>query len=138
PRLDEPSDEDSEDSDEHLRPSRRGSRRRLSLSSALPAQLKGNTLGLFGPRHPLRLGLFRSFHAGHIDPLIFLLIILDAVVLTIQASKSVWDHPRPAKGYFHTWEDAVLFILFCIFTLECMARIIVSGLALNSESWIEL
>jgi len=107
------------------------------MNTAIPLQLKGKTLGIFGPRHPLRLGLFRLFHSGHVDPLIFLLIILDAVVLTIQSSKSVWDFPRPTKGYFHTWEDWALFILFCIFTVECVARIIVSGLVLNSISWLD-
>jgi hypothetical protein len=86
------------------------------MTNTIPLQLKGKTLGIFGPRHPIRLGLFRLFHSGHIDPLIFLLIILDAVILTIQSSRSVWDFPRPTKGYFHSWEDWGLFILFSIFT----------------------
>ncbi|PLW08520.1 hypothetical protein PCANC_24286 [Puccinia coronata f. sp. avenae] len=107
---------------------------RLSMTNTIPLQLKGKTLGIFGPRHPIRLGLFRLFHSGHIDPLIFLLIILDAVILTIQSSRSVWDFPRPTKGYFHTWEDWGLFILFSIFTVESVARIIVSGLVINSDS----
>ncbi|EFP81922.2 uncharacterized protein PGTG_08171 [Puccinia graminis f. sp. tritici CRL 75-36-700-3] len=128
---------DSEEDEGSPSNTNRNSLKRLSLSSTIPLQLKGKTLGLFGPRHPIRLGLFRLFHSGHIDPLIFLLIILDAVVLTIQSSKSVWDFPRPTKGYFHTWEDWALFILFCIFTVESVARIIVSGLAFNSISWLD-
>ncbi|KAA1080749.1 calcium channel protein [Puccinia graminis f. sp. tritici] len=55
---------------------------RNSLSRTIPLQLKGKTLGLFC-----------LFHSGPIDPLIFLIIILDAIVLTIQSSKSVWDFP---------------------------------------------
>lgn len=133
PRFSE-SDDDQQTSQNS---NNRASSIRLSMNTAIPLQLKGKTLGIFGPRHPLRLGLFRLFHSGHVDPLIFLLIILDAVILTIQSSKSVWDSPRPTKGYFHTWEDWALFILFCIFTVECVARIIVSGLVLNSISWFD-
>ncbi|KAH9459057.1 hypothetical protein Pst134EA_019208 [Puccinia striiformis f. sp. tritici] len=123
---------DSEDDEDSFANANRNSHSRLSMNNTTPLQLKGRTLGIFGPRHPIRLGLFRLFHSGHIDPLIFLLIILDAVVLTIQSSKSVWDFPRQPKGYFHTWEDWVLFVLFCIFTAESLARIIVSGLIQNS------
>ena len=58
------------------------------------------------------------------EPGILLLIILNAVVLFIQASvshalPSTWpdDTPPPSvSGYFHHWEDYVLFVLFCLFT----------------------
>lgn len=96
-------------------------------------QLRGHTLGIFGPRNPLRLSLFYLFKSTLVEPLIFLLIILDGVVLTMQSSKSVWDFPRPTKGYFHTWEDYALFSLFSIFTFEMIARIIVSGFVLNDD-----
>ncbi|EGG06060.1 uncharacterized protein MELLADRAFT_48591 [Melampsora larici-populina 98AG31] len=96
-------------------------------------QLRGHTLGIFGPRNRFRLSLFYLFKSTIVEPLIFLLIILDGVVLTIQSSKSVWDFPRPSKGYFHTWEDYALFSLFCIFTFEMMARIVVSGFVLNDD-----
>lgn len=80
------------------------------------AQLRGRTLGIFGPRNKLRLALFQLFKSSFVDPFIFLLIVLNAIILTVQSSKSVWDFPRPTAGYFHEWEDYALFGLFCIFT----------------------
>lgn len=57
------------------------------------------------------------------EPLILILIILNAVVLTIQAFPPLTlpasqnpALPPPVKGYFHTWEDYTLFALFIIFT----------------------
>ena len=57
------------------------------------------------------------------EPGILLLIIVNAVVLFIQASishalPSSWPDGNPppsVSGYFHTWEDYVLFVLFCLF-----------------------
>ncbi|MBW0462341.1 hypothetical protein O181_002056 [Austropuccinia psidii MF-1] len=107
----------------------------LNLNHSNPSpQLRGHTLRFFGPHHPIRLALFRLFHSGFIDPLIFILIIIDAIILTIQSSKSVYEFPRPVKGYFHTWEDLTLFGLFCVFTLEVIARIITCGFIFNHYS----
>ena len=61
------------------------------------------------------------------EPVILLLIILNAVVLTIQAARSTAlpapdDSDSPPlspphiRGYFHTWEDYTLFVLFVLFT----------------------
>ena len=55
------------------------------------------------------------------EPLILVLIIVNAVVLTIQGAKSLTladedAEPPRLKGYFHSWEDYVLFALFIVFT----------------------
>lgn len=61
------------------------------------------------------------------EPLILVLIIFNAVVLTIQAARSATLQapdsgsapsplPTPVKGYFHSWEDFALFVLFILFT----------------------
>lgn len=58
------------------------------------------------------------------EPIILLLIIINGLVLAIQASRphalpEDWPDdspPPPMKGYFHAWEDYVLFVLFCLFT----------------------
>lgn len=57
--------------------------------------------------------------------------MLQVVVQTIQASPDVYEHPRPTKGYFHSWEDWVLFAIFCAFTVEILGRIVVTGLLIN-------
>lgn len=93
--------------------------------------------------------------------MILILIILNAVVLTIQAFGSLTlpasgnpSIPPHIKGYFHTWEDYALFALFIIFTcvhfrlffvlywllnilyynsLEAFARICVNGFLFDPE-----
>ncbi|KAF5368727.1 hypothetical protein D9757_010428 [Collybiopsis confluens] len=104
--------------------------------------IRGRTLGFLGPRNKLRLWLFNWLVHPWTEPLILVLIVLNAVVLTIQASHSltlpddadVGDVlPSPTVGYFHAWEDYVLFALFVIFTLEAFARICVSGFLFDPE-----
>jgi hypothetical protein len=65
------------------------------------------------------------------EPLILVLIVLQVVVLTIQSAPNVYEHPRPTKGYFHSWEDYTLFSIFVFFTVEIAARILVTGLVFN-------
>jgi hypothetical protein len=55
------------------------------------------------------------------------------VILTIQAADPL-NEPRPGNGYFHSWEDFAILALFGIFTLEMLARIVVTGLILDPES----
>lgn len=54
------------------------------------------------------------------EPCILLLIIVNAIVLTIQAAPSASldddDSPPQIRGYFHAWEDYALFVLFVLFT----------------------
>ncbi|GAA6002347.1 calcium channel protein CCH1 [Rhodotorula paludigena] len=106
-------------------------KKRYEEHEKLYRQLRGNTLGWFGPDHRLRQACAKVLTARWTEPIILLLIILQVVVQTIQASPDVYAHPRPTKGYFHTWEDVVLFVVFCIFTVEIVARVIVTGLIIN-------
>ena len=49
------------------------------------------------------------------EPAILVLIIANVVVLAIQASNPL-NAPRIDDGYFHSWEDVVLLVLFAAFT----------------------
>ncbi|KAF8882238.1 Ion transport protein-domain-containing protein [Infundibulicybe gibba] len=108
------------------------------LHKALP--IRGRTLGCLGPESGLRLALYRFLTYEWTEPTILLLIIINAMVLTIQASRSLTlptsdgtSFPPPTRGYFHSWEDYVLFGLFILFTLEAFARICVSGFLFDPE-----
>ncbi|KAH9939624.1 Ion transport protein-domain-containing protein [Epithele typhae] len=108
------------------------------LSKSMP--IRGRTLGFFGPRSRVRLAMYKFLLFPWTEPIILLLIIVNAVVLTIQASRNHAlpedfkdDRPPPLTGYFHRWEDYALFGLFCLFTLESFARICVSGFLLDPE-----
>ncbi|KAJ7019630.1 Ion transport protein-domain-containing protein [Mycena alexandri] len=104
------------------------------LSQSLP--LRGRTLGLFGPHSRIRLACFNLLVYPWTEPIILLLIILNAVLLTIQAARplTLASPPAVVKGYFHTWEDTALFILFILFTLEAFARIVVSGFLFDPDA----
>ncbi|KAJ7726287.1 Ion transport protein-domain-containing protein [Mycena maculata] len=108
------------------------------LAQTLP--IRGRTLGFMGPTNRVRLACFNFLVYPWTEPIILLLIIFNAVVLTIQASRSftLSDPPVQITGYFHSWEDYALFVLFILFTLEAFARIAVSGLLFDPEvrvSW---
>ncbi|KAF9557915.1 high-affinity cell membrane calcium channel [Agrocybe pediades] len=108
------------------------------LKKVLP--IRGRTLGFLGPTSKIRLTLFNFLVHPVTEPLILILIMLNAVVLTIQAFPSLTlptvdgpALPPRVRGYFHSWEDYVLFVLFIVFTLEAFARICVTGFLFDPE-----
>lgn len=92
--------------------------------------LRGKSLGLFGPDNPLRKSLAALLSQWWMEPLILLLILANTVTLVVQAAPSVYAHPRP-DNYFGAIPDYILLTIFGIYTLEILARIIVSGLVIN-------
>ncbi|KAJ7661709.1 Ion transport protein-domain-containing protein [Mycena rosella] len=120
--------DDKKDDDDHL----------PDLAQTLP--IRGRTLGFLGPTNPLRLICFNFLVYPWTEPVILLLIIFNAVVLTIQASRplTLADPPLRVTGYFHAWEDYALFSLFIVFSLEAAARICVSGLLFDPEAFTSL
>ncbi|KAH6905112.1 high-affinity cell membrane calcium channel [Coprinopsis sp. MPI-PUGE-AT-0042] len=110
----------------------------VDLKETLP--IRGRTLCLLGPDSKIRQLLYRFLVHHWTEPAILLLIILNAVVLTFQAAspRTLPTANGPAlppkiKGYFHTWEDYVLFALFIVFTIEALARMAVTGFLLDPE-----
>ncbi|KAG6837569.1 hypothetical protein H0H93_006983 [Arthromyces matolae] len=108
------------------------------LTQALP--IRGRTLGFLGTESKVRLALFNFLVHPWTEPVILVLIIINAVVLSIQAAPALTLStsdgsvlPPRIKGYFHSWEDYALFVLFIIFTLEAFARICVSGFLFDPE-----
>ncbi|KAF9236771.1 Ion transport protein-domain-containing protein [Melanogaster broomeanus] len=99
--------------------------------------LRGWALGFLGPTNPLRLRLYHMLSHLFTEPIILTLIIFDAIALVLQASRSLLlppsQTPTTEQGYFHAWEDYVIFVLFVLFTTEALARICVSGLLLDPE-----
>ncbi|KZV67749.1 hypothetical protein PENSPDRAFT_687890 [Peniophora sp. CONT] len=103
------------------------------LRTSMP--VRGRTLGFLGPQSSVRRAMYRLLVYPWTEPIILLLIIFNAVVLTIQASRTLTtdNAPTSMRGYFHSWEDYALFVLFVLFTLEAFARIAVTGLILDPE-----
>ncbi|KAF6838429.1 calcium channel subunit cch1 [Colletotrichum musicola] len=96
--------------------------------------LKGKSLGIFPPEHPIRMKLCDLLVHPFTEPFILILIILQAVLLAIEAAPDVFIHPRP-DGWGVTWIDWAMLVLFIVFTLELVARILVSGFILNASEY---
>ncbi|KAN0062969.1 calcium channel protein [Thecaphora frezii] len=92
--------------------------------------LRGKSLGIWGPESRFRKALAALLTRWWFEPLILLLIIVNTVTLIVQSSRSVYDQPL-RSGYFDYTEDYILLAIFCIYTVEICAKIVVSGLVIN-------
>ncbi|EAA34496.3 hypothetical protein GE21DRAFT_967 [Neurospora crassa] len=100
--------------------------------------LKGKSLGIFSPDNPLRLWLCDLLVNPWAEPLILILIVLQAVLLAVEAAPDVLadGNGRPER-WGSTRIDWAIFVLFVIFTIELIARIIVSGFIINAPEYEE-
>ena len=98
--------------------------------------LKGRSLGILSPNNALRQWLCELLLNPYTEPLILLLIVLQTVLLTVESASNVFTegNGRPERwgGRFTDWAMLGLFI---VFTLELIARIIVSGFMLNAAEY---
>ncbi|KAI9814476.1 MAG: calcium channel protein [Thelocarpon impressellum] len=99
--------------------------------------LKGKTLGLFDADNALRLRLCDLLVHPVTEPFILVLIVIQTVLLAIEAAPNVFVHPR-SKRWPGSWMEVGLLALFVIYTLEIAARVIVSGLVMNADEYSTL
>lgn len=99
-----------------------------------PNPLRGKSLGIFDAESKIRNGLCDLLVYPLTEPAILVLIILQTILLAVDSSKSVYQHPRPVR-WGETWTDFFLLGLFIVFTLEIVARIIVSGFIFNAAEY---
>lgn len=102
--------------------------------------LKGKSLGIFGPNSWIRLQLCEMLVHPITEPTILILIVIQTVVLAVESAPtvdyySVTDPNARFRRTWPSWPSAILFALFCIYTLEIAARIIVSGFVKNAEDY---
>lgn len=95
-----------------------------------PNPLRGRTLGIFSPENKLRLWLCDLLVHPVTEPLLLVLIIIQTVLLAVDASQDVFKHPRSTR-WGETWIDKALLALFIIYTIEVFVRVIVSGFIIN-------
>lgn len=98
--------------------------------------LRGKSLGMLGPDNPLRRTLASLMTQWWIEPVILAMILFNVILLIIQSAPNVFDHPRK-KGYFDYWVDFALLSVFVVYTMEMVARIIVSGFVINPPAAYE-
>ncbi|PQE25780.1 ion transporter protein [Rutstroemia sp. NJR-2017a BBW] len=103
-------------------------------SQAPPNPLRGNTLGIFSPENKIRVKLCDLLVYPVTEPAILILIVIQTVLLAVDSAPSVYTHPRTTL-WGHSLIDYALLVLFVIFTLEVIARIIVSGFISNAPEY---
>ncbi|PLB34643.1 calcium channel protein CCH1 [Aspergillus candidus] len=96
--------------------------------------LKGKSLMLFGPENRLRMGLCDILVHPFTEPIILLVIVIQTVLLTIESSAWVWDGEQ-SKHWGANPMDYPYFAIFIIYTLELIAKIIVSGFIINPTDY---
>ena len=101
-----------------------------------PNPLKGKSLGIFSPDNWIRLKLCEMLVHPTTEPVILILIVAQTILLAIDSAKPI-ETPRP-KAWQASWINFALLALFSIYTLEIIARIIVSGLVKNADEYSTL
>lgn len=101
-----------------------------------PNPLKGYSLGIFAPNNPIRLRLCNILVHPATEPIILVLIVLQTVLLAVEAGPSVFS---PGNGRPTRWSgralDWIMLALFIIFSIELVARTIVSGFIINAAEY---
>jgi voltage-dependent calcium channel len=106
-------------------------------SNARTNPLRGNSLGIFGPENRLRKALCEILVHPVTEPIILVLIISQTVLLAVEAAPSVYDHPRTDRNGISKVDYALL-VLFILYTIEVIARMIVSGFMWNPHEYSTL
>lgn len=99
-----------------------------------PNPLKGKSLELFSPDNWLRLHLCEMLVHPLTEPIILILIFIQTILLAIDAAPTLESGERP-KRWTDAWINPALLVLFVIYTLEIVARVVVSGFIKNAEEY---
>ena len=102
-----------------------------------PNPLKGKSLGIFAPNNRLRLWLCELLVHPATEPVLLILIVIQTILLAIDAAPAL-EYDQRSNRWSSSWIDTGLLILFTIYTLEIIARVIVSGLIRNADEYSTL
>ncbi|KAI2635172.1 ion transporter [Xylaria nigripes] len=105
----------------------------------MPNPLKGRSLGIFPPDSFIRRKLCDILVNPYLEPTLLVLIVLQAILLAVESSNNVYTPGNQRKPLSDpspiNW---AILVLFVIFTLEIIARSIVSGFVLNPAEYSEV
>jgi voltage-dependent calcium channel len=100
--------------------------------------LRGKSWGIFGSENPIRKGLCEILIHPITEPTILVLIVAQTVLLAVNAASDAVYHETRSKQWGTTGFDYAIFGLFVIYTLELVARTIVSGFISNPYEYSTL
>ncbi len=96
--------------------------------------LKGKTLFIFPPDSWIRLQLCKMLVHPVTEPVILVLIFIQTILLAVDAAPAIAYGKRP-KSWEGSKTNYAMMVLFSVYTLEILARIIVSGLIKNATEY---
>lgn len=101
--------------------------------------LRGKSLYFFTSDSKLRLWLCELLVHPITEPIILLLIVAQTVILAVEAAGNL-PYGGQMQGWArgNPWFDPSMLVLFVIYTLEVVARIIVSGFVKNADEYSTL
>ena len=96
--------------------------------------LKGKSLGIFAPDNRLRRSLCEVLVHPVTEPIILLLIVVHTILLAVDSAPKTKYDQKP-RAWQASWIDFGLLGLFLVYTVEIIARIIVSGFVKNAAEY---
>ena len=99
--------------------------------------LRGKSLGIFAPDNWLRMWLCDVLVHPFTEPFILVVIVVQTVMLTVGSAQSVFDHPL-SNFWGSSWLDYAFFAIFIVYTIELIARMVVSGFIINPVEYSTL
>lgn len=118
---------------EHISPLKR----QISPRWGAPNPFKGKSLGMFPPESRFRMRFCDLLVHPWTEPTIFFLIVIQTILLAVDCYRPV-KYDDPASLRFGSPIDYCLVILFSIYTVELMVRMIVSGFIMNPTEYSTL
>ncbi|KAL1587082.1 hypothetical protein WHR41_04007 [Cladosporium halotolerans] len=101
-----------------------------------PNPLRGKSLSVFSKHSKVRRALLSALVHPFVEPFILLLIVVQTIVLAIDSAGSIRDPDiDQSPGWGHKWSDYTLFAIFLVYTIETIAKIIVSGFIFNPSEY---
>ncbi|TKA67097.1 hypothetical protein B0A55_09622, partial [Friedmanniomyces simplex] len=96
--------------------------------------LRGKSLGVFPPDSPVRKRLLKLLVHPLFEPFILLLIVVQTIILAVDAAESVANDPRP-EYWGRTWQNYTLLGIFVVYTVEIAIKVVVSGFIFNPREY---
>ncbi|KAE8134458.1 Ion transport protein-domain-containing protein [Aspergillus pseudotamarii] len=94
--------------------------------------LRGKALGILGPSNPIRVRLCDLLVHSFTEPFILIVIVIQMILLTIETARPEFTR---SERWGRNPMDYPYFVIFIIYTLELIAKILVSGLILNPAEY---
>ena len=96
-----------------------------------PNPLRGRSWGIFGPENRFRKALCEMLVHPITEPVILVMIVAQTVLLAVSAAPNAVYHESRSRVWGQSYVDWAILGLFIIYTLELIARTIVSGFMSN-------